>query len=121
MGGRQLLTRWFSSDPSADQLLVAADDAALTGDGADSTRVAFKVVDKYGADRAFSGGELRFEIDGSGVIVGDNPFSLADSGGVGAIWIRTMPDGRGKVRLSAKHSALGERVIEIDIRDARAA
>ena len=121
VGGRQLLTRRFSSDPSADQLLVAADDAALTGDGADSTRVAFKVVDKYGADRAFSGGELRFEIDGSGVIVGDNPFSLADSGGVGAIWIRTMPNGRGKVRLSAKHSALGEKVIEIDIRDARAA
>lgn len=120
VGGRQVLSRSFSSDLSADQFFLAADDATLIGDGADATRVVFKVVDKYGAGRAFAGGEVRFEIDGPGVIVGDNPFSLADSGGVGAIWIRTIPDGRGKVRLSAKHSVLGEKVVEINVVPAKA-
>ena len=115
VGGRLALSRLFSSDLSADRFFLAADDAALTGDGADSTRVVFKIVDKYGADRAFGNGEVRFEIDGPGVIVGDNPFALAGSGGVGAIWIRTIPKGRGQVRLSAKHSALGEKIVEINV------
>jgi len=87
----------------------------LIGDGADATRVVFKVVDKYGAERAFADGEVRFEIDGPGIIVGDNPFSLADSGGVGAIWIRTIPNRGGKIRLSAKHSTLGEKIVEINV------
>ena len=115
VGNRQLLVRRFSSDPSTDQFLLAADDVALIGDGADSTRVVFKITDKYGADRAFAGGEVQFKIEGPGVIVGDNPFSLVDSGGVGAIWIRTVPGGRGKVRLSAKHPTVGEKLVEIDV------
>jgi beta-galactosidase len=117
---RQVLSRLFSSDHSADQFSLAADDAVLIGDGADATRVVFKVVDKYGAERAFADGEVRFEIDGPGVVVGDNPFSLADSGGVGAIWIRTIPNGRGGIRLSAKHSALGKKVVEINVEPAKA-
>ena len=119
VGDRLVLSRSFSSDPAADQFFVAADDHALTGDGADSTRVVFKVVDKYGADRAFGGGQVTFSIDGPAVMVGDNPFSLVDSGGVGAIWVRTISNGRGKVRVSARHSSLGEKIVEIDVGAAR--
>src|SRR5262249_49410701 len=115
VGERQVLSRSFSSDPSTDQFFLAADDAELISDGAAATRVGFKVIDKYGAERAFAGGEVRFEIDGPGVFVGDNPFSLANSGGVGAIWIRTIPNGPGRIRVSAKHSALGEKIVEINV------
>ncbi|HEX7958943.1 MAG TPA: glycoside hydrolase family 2 TIM barrel-domain containing protein [Terriglobales bacterium] len=120
VGDRQVLSRSFSSDPSADQFFLVVDDGELVGDGADATRVVFKVVDKYGAERAFANGEVRFEIDGPGIIVGDNPFSLADSGGVGAIWIRTIPNGRGKIRLSAKHSGLGQKIVDINVGPAQA-
>ena len=43
----------------------------------------------------------------------------ADSGGVGAIWVRTISNGRGKVRVSARHSSLGEKIVEIDVGAAR--
>ncbi len=121
VGNRAVLSRSFSSDPAADQFFLAADDSVLTGDGADSTRVVFKIVDKYGADRAFATGEVRFEMDGPAVIVGDNPFKLDDSGGVGAIWIRTVSNGRGKVRLSASHSVLGGKSVELEVRPAGSA
>lgn len=117
-GDRMVLSRSFSSDPATDQFSVAVDDKSLFDDGADSTRVVFKVVDRYGADRAFGSGEVRFEIDGPGVIVGNNPFSLAGSGGVGAIWLRTIPNVRGKVHVVATHSALGAKTVEINVQPA---
>lgn len=107
IGGRRVLSRTFSSDASHDQFWMAIDDRELIGDGADATRLAFKVVDKYGANRAFAGGDVSFEISGPGVVVGDNPFKLADSGGVGAIWIRTKPNSAGQIIVRARHSTLG--------------
>ena len=76
VGDRLALSKSFSSDPAQDQFFLAADDAELTGDGVDATRLVFKVVDKFGAERAFAGGKVAFEITGPGVIVGDNPFTL---------------------------------------------
>jgi beta-galactosidase len=69
--------------------------------------VEFGVVDKFGAARLFAEGEIRFELTGPGTIVGDNPFLLDDSGGVGAIWIKSQPDREGKTTLSATHKTLG--------------
>ena len=113
--GRLALSRMFSSDPSADQFAIAVDDISLVADGGDCTRLVFKVVDKYGADRGFGSGEVRFEIEGPGLIVGDDVFSLADSGGVGAVWIRTLPGGHGKIRVTARHSVFGPKSVEIDV------
>ncbi|HEU5232194.1 MAG TPA: glycoside hydrolase family 2 TIM barrel-domain containing protein [Terriglobales bacterium] len=107
VAGRMVLSRKFSSDHSQDGFRLKSDDPELVGDGIDATRLAFGVVDKYGAERAFAGGSVRFEITGPGVIVGDNPFSLEASGGVGAVWIRTVPNARGDIRIEATHSTLG--------------
>jgi beta-galactosidase len=115
VGGRLARSRSFSSDASQDRFFLQADDTELAGDGADATRLAFKVGDKFGAERAFAGGEVAFELTGPGVLVGDNPFSLADSGGVGAIWIRTLPRRSGRITVKAFHSFLGARVVEIDV------
>jgi beta-galactosidase len=109
------LSRRFSSDHSRDRFQVKADDLELAGDGIDMTRVAFGVVDRYGADRAFAGGTVSFEVTGPGVIVGDNPFFLEDSGGVGAIWLRTLPNRRGEIHIKATHSSLGTTTIHIRV------
>ena len=119
VGGRFVFSRSFSSDPSTDQFVMKADDAELIGDGGDATRVVFKVSDKYGAERAGGGGEVRFEVTGPGVIVGDNPFSLVDSGGVGAVWIKTKPNGSGCITVKAQHSTLGTESIRIVVRPAQ--
>ena len=118
VGDRLLLSRSFSSDASQDRFLFAADDTALAADGADATRLVFKIADKFGAERAFAGGEVVFGLTGPGVIVGDNPFSLVESGGVGAVWVKTLPDKVGLIRVAAKHSSLGTKSVEITARPA---
>ncbi len=75
VGNARVLSRSFSSDHAKDRFWLHADDAELVSDGSDSTRLAFAVVDKFGAPRAFAGGEVALDLDGPGVIVGDNPFA----------------------------------------------
>jgi beta-galactosidase len=116
VGKTRLLSRSFSSDHATDRFWLHADDAELVNDGADSTRLAFAVVDKFGTPRAFAGGEVTLAIEGPGVIVGDNPFALEANGGAGAVYIRTIPGRVGTIRITARHSALGGGSAEIRVR-----
>jgi beta-galactosidase len=113
IGDRLTFSRSFSADSASDQLLLRADDPAILGDGSDATRVAFQIVDKFGAPRLFAGGLLRFLVEGAGVIVGDNPFNLADSGGAGAVWIKARPKSTGRIRIHAQHLQLGVKIVDI--------
>lgn len=113
IGNTMSLSRSFSSDKSADQLWLHTDDAEIKADGSDATRVAFAVVDRFGVPRAYAKGEVNFELTGPGVVIGDNPFSLDDSGGVGAIWVKGVPDNPGRITLNASHTTLGKKSIEI--------
>lgn len=110
---RQVLSRSFSADTAQDQLLVTADDHELTGDGSDATRVVFQVADKFGAPRAFGGGMVTFKLNGPASIIGDNPFNLTESGGAGAIWVKTNPNSSGKILLTVFHSNLQQKSLEI--------
>jgi beta-galactosidase len=116
VGGRRALSKSFSADRTKDQFFLAADDRELTGDGSDATRVVFQTVDRFGAMRPFCTGEVKFEITGPGTIVGDNPFHLTDSGGVGAIWVRTAPRSSGRIVVTASHSVLSAKSVEINVR-----
>ena len=115
VGNRLALSKSFSSNATQDQFLLAADDAELIGDGADATRLVFKVVDKYGASRAFGSGNVSFEVNGPAVIVGDNPFALAESGGAGAVWVKTVPGSSGRITIKVRHSEFGTKSVEIHV------
>ena len=102
-----------------NRLFFAADDAEVLGDCIDATRLVFKVVDQYGAGRAFGGGEIQFEVSGPGIIVGDNPFTLMnDCGGAGAVWLKSVSGRSGVVKVRARHSFLGEKSVIVAIRRA---
>jgi beta-galactosidase len=116
VGNKRVLSRSFSSDRATDRFGLRADDAELVNDGSDSTRLAFAVVDKFGAPRAFAGGDVALELVGPGVIVGDNPFALEANGGAGAVYIRTVPGRAGTIRITARHSTLGVGEVEIRVR-----
>jgi beta-galactosidase len=118
LGDRLVLSRTFSSDRSADRLTLKLDDTGLTADGADATRLSFAVTDKFGAPRPVAQGEIHFRIQGPGVIVGDNPFPLQDSGGVGAIWIKSTPAATGQIAIEATHSTLGSHTLSIQLQPA---
>jgi len=123
VGNDMVLSRTFSSDVGKDSFSLLADDDTLVADGADATRLVFRVLDQYGAPRAFANGAVSLEISGPGVIVGDNPFTLLnDSGGVGAVWIKTLPNQTGTIAVRASYWTWEEgsqwnadRTIRIDV------
>jgi beta-galactosidase len=115
IGQRLILSRSFSADPAGDQLLLETDDTDIFNDGSDATRLVFRVVDKFGAPRLFAGGSVHLAMQGPGILVGDNPFNLAESGGAGAVWIKAKPESRGRIRITAHHSSLPSRTAEIQV------
>jgi beta-galactosidase len=118
IGQKLALSRSFCADPTHDQFTLQADDTDLTGDGVDATRLVFKVIDKFGTNRAFAGGNVSFDVTGPGAIVGDNPFDLSESGGVGAIWIKTSLNSSGRIAIKARHSQLGTKSVEVKVQRA---
>jgi beta-galactosidase len=116
LGDKMALSKSFSSDRSKDRFLLAADDRELMGDGSDGTRLVFQTADRFGAMRPFAGGEVAFDIAGPGVVLGDNPFRLVASGGVGAVWIKTLPGSSGNIVVNATHSLLGTQSVRIGVR-----
>lgn len=115
VGGRRVLSRSFSSDPSKDRFLLSADGIRLAGDGIDAIRLELKVVDRHGALRLFAGGQVNLEVEGPGEIVGDNPFDLTATGGAGAVWVKATKCEAGHIRITAAHASLGKASVEITV------
>jgi beta-galactosidase len=113
LGSTKVTSRSFSSDPSGDILSLTTDDGQLVGDGVDATRVVFRAQDRYGAPRPYVGGQVLLSVDGPAILIGDNPFAFADAGGVGAAWVRTLPNSPGTIRVRAGHPVLGTGEIAI--------
>ena len=116
VNNKLLLSKSFSSDTSKDRFYLKSDDNELIGDGIDATRLIFKVVDEFEEDRLYAGGEVKFKLSEPGIIVGDNPFMLKESGGVGAVWIKTTPNSSGNISIDAVHSSLGKKSILIKVK-----
>jgi beta-galactosidase len=110
--GKQVISRSFSGSGIDRKFTLLPDDTALTADGADTTRVVFRVTDEFDAIRPFASDAIRFELTGPAELIGDNPFALI--GGTGAVWIRAS-DQPGKVRLTAHHPNLGAQYVELEV------
>jgi beta-galactosidase len=111
--GKLVATKMMSGKGVDQQLRVEPDDFELDGDGIDMMRVVLRVTDEYGAVRPFANTAVTLRLAGPGTIVGDNPFALF--GGVGAIWIKSQQQA-GVIRLTAEHSFLGAKTVEICVR-----
>jgi beta-galactosidase len=98
------------------QIIVTADDTALIADGADATRVTFRIADEFGNLRRYSSAAVALSIDGPAEIIGENPFSLV--GGCGAVWIRAKQES-GTAVLRVTHPVLGSREIRFELERAK--
>ena len=116
VGAREVLRRSFAADPAGDGLHAWADDTDLAADGVDGTRVVVAVTDRFGNIRPFGTGQLTFDIEGPGHLVGESKFAFGDAGGVAAVWLRGIPGRPGLVRLLVRHDALGEAVATVAMR-----
>jgi beta-galactosidase len=110
--GKQVITRNMSGKGVDEKFVLVPDDTKLIADGADSTRVVFRVTDEFGNIQPFADASLKLDLEGPGEIIGDNPFALV--GGTGAVWIRAQEQ-PGRVSLSAVHPQLGRQQIAIEI------
>jgi beta-galactosidase len=82
---------------------VLPDDTELNADGADMTRLVFKIVDQFGNRLPFAIKVIDFEIDGPAELIGDNPFPLV--GGQAAFFVRAKHEA-GTVTIRAKAQGL---------------
>jgi beta-galactosidase len=115
LGSTRVASRSYSSDPAGDKLVASVDDQQLTGDGSDATRVVFRVLDKYRQPRPYVTGDVTLSVHGPAVLLGDNPFPFGDTGGVGAVWLRTLPHSPGTVKLTVTHDTLGSATVSVTV------
>lgn len=113
--GVKVITKQMSFKGVDREFHVEPDDTELFGDGIDATRIVLRVTDEYGMPRPFSSGAVSLDIEGAGEIIGDNPFALV--GGCGAVWVKAKEAaGGGTIRLSARHTVLGTKQIEMRVK-----
>jgi beta-galactosidase len=115
--GQQVVSKTYSGRGVDQKFSADADDTDLTADGADATRVVFRVTDEFGAIRPYANDPIVLSLEGPAEIIGDNPFALI--GGTGAIWIRAKEQ-QGTVRLTAKHPRLGTQTVSFTLQEATA-
>jgi beta-galactosidase len=116
LGAELVASRSLASDPSFDWLSLVSDDLEIGGDEADATRVVFRALDRYGSPRPYATGQVTLAVSGPGVLIGESPFDFAGAGGVGAVWIRSLPGSAGTVVVSASHPGLGQASVEVRVR-----
>ena len=113
VGSQQVAELRMSSNLSGDTLAMAVDDAAIVADGSDATRAVFRAVDAYGNLRRYPAGQVTLTLTGPAALVGDNPFAFGDYGGLGAVWIRSLPGQTGTVILAASQPELGQAEVQV--------
>jgi beta-galactosidase len=112
IGGKLVITKKYSGKGVDAKFALLPDDTSLMADGADTTRVVMRVTDEFGAIRPFANDAVKFEVEGPGELIGDNPFALI--GGTGAVWVRAKQES-GTARVTAIHPQLGTQQIEIAV------
>jgi len=113
--GQQVVSKTYSGRGVDRKFSIRADDTELTADGADATRVVFRVTDEFNAIRPYANDPIMLTVEGPAEIVGDNPFVL--TGGTGAVWIRAKGQA-GTARLTATHPRLGGQTVSFTLREA---
>jgi beta-galactosidase len=140
VGSRLAASRSFAASPEGDHLTLMVDDDRLAADGSDTTRVAFRAVDRYGAPRPYATGNVTVSVDGPAIWLGqvltldaaaspsvlrpgqqaavsatlaNGAFPFADNGGVGGVYIRTLPGQPGPITVRVTHPTLGSAAARI--------
>lgn len=113
LGGREVVTRLLVGDRSGDRLSVWVDDTTIAADGVDATRLVIVETDRAGNLRHRSGPAVDLAVDGPAALVGPNPFPLGETGGAGAVWLRSIDGRPGRVTVTARHPVYGSAVVEL--------
>jgi len=118
LGDELVLTRRVSGDRSGDSLRLTPDDERIVADGRDATRVEVAIVDRHGVPRGRTQSFAEFELEGPGVLVGESILDLAETGAVGAVWVRTRRGEPGRIVLRVSAPGFGaENLVLTSVKD----
>lgn len=110
IGGKPVIEQRMRADSLPQTLIIQPDDTELHADGADMTRLVFKVVDSYGNRLVHADSIVTFTLEGPGELIGENPFALI--GGQAALYVKaTRTPGMITLRASAARLNTVEAVI----------
>jgi beta-galactosidase len=110
--GKAIAEQRISAHGIPEKLALQADDTELMADGADMTRLAFKITDRYGNRLPYATQVISFEIEGPGELIGENPFALV--GGQAALYVKAKHE-PGIVRVRATTPRLEPAEVTINI------
>jgi beta-galactosidase len=112
VNGQAVAEQRLSAKGVPHALTLAADDGSLNADGADMTRLVFRIVDEFGNRLPYCTTAVAFDVQGAGKLVGENPFSLV--GGQAAVYVRAG-ETAGEITVTARAARLNEAVVKIRV------
>ena len=98
IGGQVVAEQRIASEKLPRRLALQLDDSAIIADGADMTRLVFKVTDDYGNALPYAVTIVYFTLEGDAELIGQNPFPLI--GGQAALYVKARHSA-GEVRVTA--------------------
>jgi beta-galactosidase len=84
--GEPVAEQWISSNRLPKKLELTTDTETLFADGADMTRLIFRITDEFGNPLPYATTIVEFKLIGEADLIGDNPFLLI--GGQGALFVK---------------------------------
>jgi beta-galactosidase len=107
LNGEPVIEQRIAADGLPRTLVLEADSPELVADGADMTRLVFKIVDRFGNRLPYTNQPVTFEVDGPADLIGENPFAIM--GGQAALYLRARHEpGTVTVRASTPRLAPAE-------------
>jgi beta-galactosidase len=111
--GQPVAEQRIAADGLPHTLTLEADATELRADGADLTRLIFRIVDRYGNRLPYTNQVVEFALDGPADLIGENPFALM--GGQAALYVRARQE-PGTVTVRATTARLEPASVTITVR-----
>ena len=112
INGEKVAEQQFDHQCLPACLELTLDDNTLHADGADMTRLVFRITDKFGNRLPYTDQVISFEIDGPAELIGENPFALI--GGQAALYVKAGYE-PGTVTVRATTPRLEPAEVELEI------
>jgi len=86
LDGKPVAEHWISSSRLPEILELSTDTHQLYADGADMTRLIFRITDRFGNPLPYATNVVTIELEGEAELIGENPFPLI--GGQAALFVK---------------------------------
>jgi beta-galactosidase len=110
IGGKVVTTQLWRKPGKPAKLLLQADRADITADGADISRIIVSALDRNGTEVPASTDEVTFAIEGAGQLIGENPVKLRAGKIIILAQSSFVP---GKIRITASAKGLAPSNTEV--------